>query len=214
MSKLQENKMTMYEGVLAFFERNNSVTDGLPMMAGPINDLTDTVAEIRQARQERATLKPGKTLHKGKAKKTLVTAMMPIVTALNVFARMTDNAELQTLSNYKRSKLQRMRDTTLVTLSGVSHTQAQQYQADLASYLVTEAMVTTLQEARDTFSTAIGTQEDSQALKKTATASLAELFDETDDILRDKLDQFAELLRETQPTFYNEYKAARVIKNL
>jgi len=40
------------------------------------------------------------------------------------------------------------------------------------------------------------------------------LFDKTDDLLNDEVDAIVEVVKETQPDFYNQYFGARVIKDL
>ena len=51
---------------------------------------------------------------------------------------------------------------------------------------------------------------DHVAIRKT----LSELFDKADDLLREESDAIVEVLKETKLSFYNQYFAARVIKDL
>jgi len=64
------------------------------------------------------------------------------------------------------------------------------------------------------FSASIGQRESSVAGRVGARANLLELFDVADRTLTDELDRMMELLRGSQTQFYNEYFAARVIKDL
>ncbi len=214
MNKRQENKLSMYTGIVALLEREQGITASLAPMAGPIAEFKSTVNEINAMHQQRSVVRAGKTQKKSQARKALIGAMMPMTTALNIMAKMTDNAELQTISALRKSKLEKMRDTLLVNQAGIIHSQAVQYLPDLAAYRVTETMTKDLADKQAAFKQTLGEQETSMARKTSATGSLAELFGEADDLLVEKLDFFMTLFKDDQAAFYGEYKAARVIKDI
>jgi hypothetical protein len=75
-------------------------------------------------------------------------------------------------------------------------------------------MLTDLEGKIQAFSSSIGQRESSVAERMGARGNLMELFDVADKTLTEELDRLMELVRGSQTQFYNEYFAARVIKDL
>ena len=71
-----------------------------------------------------------------------------------------------------------------------------------------------LLRAMGAFEKALGARESSVAERVSAGTTLAKLFDDADELLRDDLDHLMEQVRGEFPQFYNEYLSARVIKDI
>jgi hypothetical protein len=156
----------------------------------------------------------GKVAAKVQAEDQLVGALIPIASALFVHAGARKDPELKQKSDISETALRRVRDTELVAKASSLLKTANQYASALGDFGVTPAMLTECQSKLDAFNASIGQSESGAAERVAARTNLLELFDVADKTLTEELDRLMELVRGSQTQFYNEYFAARVIKDL
>jgi hypothetical protein len=92
--------------------------------------------------------------------------------------------------------------------------EAQKLLADLTAYKITEDTLAELQEKIDAFGAALGGKDTGFANRSALRKALTEKFDAADSILTEQIDSLIELIRKNNTLFYNQYFAARVIKDL
>ncbi len=114
MTKRNENRLTMYEGLLTLLQVNSSRVQTIPGFASGVEDLNALVDAIKAKSTEVITVGAGKTDAKNNAADALIETAMPVVSGLHIFARRGKNAELKSLTNVSEYKLRRKRDTDLV----------------------------------------------------------------------------------------------------
>jgi len=205
----------MYEVVQTLLDANGDKTAGYPAFADTVGRFGSTVEGIKGKSSELEGAGMGKVAAKNQAEDELVGALIPITSALFVHAGVKNDPELKQKADVSEWALRRMRDTELVArASSLLIKTANQYASALGDFGVTPAMLTECQKKVDTYSTSIGQRESSSAERVGARANLLELFDVADRTLAEELDRLMELVRGSQTQFYNEYFAARVIKDL
>jgi predicted transcriptional regulator len=64
------------------------------------------------------------------------------------------------------------------------------------------------------YDTTLSSKESKAAESKAARAALTQQFQEVDEILKEDIDTLMELMKQRNKEFYNQYQAARVIKDL
>jgi len=214
MRKHEENKQTMYKAVLAKLDGNKTITDTIPAFADSITAFRTTVEGIEAKAMQMNNAVAGKTMTKLQAEDEMIQSLMPTASALYAYGRKEKNAELTAKADVKESYLRRMRDTELVIKARSIHELAAANAAALAPYGITDAKVNALKEKIDSYDTSLGERESGSAARTGARLSLTELFAKADDLLENEIDRQMELLREAYREFYNEYFAARVIRDL
>jgi hypothetical protein len=214
MNKEQENKLTMYEAVLSLLNNNNDAIDAIPAIADLRNDFVTLVEQIRVKGREKREATAGKTATKQSAEDALISVLLGVASSVYTYARKVKNNEMQAIVNVKEGKLRKLRDTELVSLATSIHAQATASVAALGDYGVTAAMLADLLTKINIFNSAIGARESGVAVQVGATAALTSLFDGADEILLEDIDRLMEQIRTNNVDLYNEYVAARVIKDI
>jgi hypothetical protein len=214
MTDNQENKLTMYEAVQTLLDANGDKTAGYSAFAGAVGRFGSTVDAIKGKSTELEGAGMGKVAAKNQAEDELVGALIPIASALFVHAGASKDPELKQKADISETDLRRVRDTELVARASSLLKTANQYASALGDFGVTAAKLAECQSKIDAFNSSIGQRESSAAERVGARANLLELFDVADRTLTEELDRLIELVRGSETQFYNEYFAARVIKDL
>jgi hypothetical protein len=214
MKKHEENKQTMYDAVLSLLTANGDKTGTLPVFAESFTKFKAAREAIKTRAIAMNSATEGKTATKRAAEDDLVDAIIRVSSALFSLGRKNNDLELQSRAKIERSTLQRMRDTELVVKGTEVYQLAEKFRAELEPYTITNEEVDTFKTKVNAFETSLGTREAGMAMRGGARQSLTEDFVSTDDILEMELDKHMELLKKDFPQFYDEYLAARVIKDM
>jgi hypothetical protein len=126
------------------------------------------------------------------------------------YATNVNNRTLLSLVNYSESDLKKSSDQKLVSSCQVVHDNAIANVAALPAYGVTEATLTTLQTAINSFNESIPLVRVDTTDSSKVTKQLTDLF-KTLSANWDKLDTLVEMVRTSEPSFYSNYQNARRI---
>ncbi len=214
MTKIHENKMTMYVGVREILNHYPEIVQALPAFKTAQADFNQQIEAILTKSKEKDALTAGKTTNKNEACSRLVNTVVSVSSSVYTHAVETGNNELKALTNLRKSHLQRARDTRIIQISEAIHETATRLIADLARYGVQPETLTDLHKQIQDYKQAFGDREQSVAHRKTARLALQELFREADTILKSRLDRLMENFKTTHPEFYGAYHAVRRIKRL
>jgi hypothetical protein len=214
MRNNQENKVGMYNGVITVLDNHNGDSDIPRAVFEARDDLKIKVDKITAKDREKATVTSGKTVAEKQAVKQLIDQLMIVGGGLAGWAIVNNNPEAQTVASVRRSYLVRVRDNELVQKAEQIHQLAEQYISNLVDYGINDETLATLKLLTETYQKALGEQESSMATRVSAPVSLTTLFQESDEILKLRLDPLMETVKPVNPDLYNAYKAARVIKDL
>ncbi|KAF0138811.1 MAG: hypothetical protein FD122_3693 [Stygiobacter sp.] len=214
MNRYETNKYNMFKAVNAVFEQNSSVTTEYPALGEALTGFNSVIAEIDATDKKYITSTDGKTVTKNLLEDELIGEVLPVKSALYAYAVKTKNEELKVLTVESESALKRMRDPEFLRKAELIKAEAQKHLADLAPYKISEATLAELQEKIEAFGAALGGKDTGFANKSALRKALTEKFDAADGILTEQMDTLIELIRKNNTLFYNQYFAARVIKDL
>ena len=210
MNNKQESHLSMGMAELAYLAANSTITATLPNFATYFNPLQAEITQIQAIRELQEFDKTGITVNKGQLRVALIAGAIDVDRRVVAYATNVNNAVLLAEVGYTESDLKRSPDTVLKDRCQVIYDRANANVAALATYGVTAATLTTLLTAITNFNAAIPKPRIGIADKKQATDQLAVLFDALDANF-DKIDTLVEMVKVSQPNFYNEYRNLRKI---
>lgn len=213
MNKRFENRLTMYEGLQAMLQANSAKVQNVGGFAEAVTEFARLVTAIKIKSVEVDGATAGKATAKYNAEDALVDALVPVATALYMYGRKQNNAELTERTKITEAKLRAMRDTELATYGGIISDLATAHSPGIQPFGITVERMADLKNKATAYSNAIGARESSIADRKGARGTMEELFDKADEILNEELDNFMELLYPKDTELYNKYFAARVVKD-
>lgn len=209
-----ENRFTMYRAVESLLDANTAKTAGMTIFATRLGEFKDAIAAILEKEENRNNATAGMTADKKAKREDMIEDAAVIAAKLKVLGADTNDERLVQLADYNRTDLKKLRDTQLLpVVTGIMNT-ADANAAGLAAYGVTAAMIASLGTKASAYNTALGSKEVSFSVKGAAYTTLLSLFDTADDILKNKLDNLMEGFKKDDNEFYNQYKAAREIRDL
>ncbi len=214
MNKRQENKLTMYEGLLTLLQANSGKFTSAGGFSDVLSEFSSTVSELKAKSTETEVLTAGKVAAKHGAEDSVVGLLLPVCSALYIFARKQGNTEIKERANITEPKLRAMRDTELASYGESIADLAGENAAALAPNGITAETIADLKGKAQAYTAAIGARESSVAERKGARGSMNELFDKADELLNEEFDRYAELVRPTDTELYNKYFSARVVKDM
>lgn len=210
MKSTQEAYEKMSLASVAFLLANPTITATLTGFPTYFTVIQATHTQIMSAKVLQEADRKGDTATKNQLRASLVAQTMDVTRRVVAFASNTNNSSLLELVNYTETELKKCSDQKLVASCQVVRDSANTNVAALATYGVTPALLTTLQTTITNFSNTIPkgrvlTTDSSEATKtlatsfKTLTANWA------------KIDTLVEMVKVSQPSFYDEYKKVRKI---
>ena len=213
LNKHQENKLSTYEGVLNILKGNQDKTSAVPVFVDSIGELDSIVSKIKIKAAEKAEATSGKTSAKYLAEDELIGLLLQVAASLVIRGRREKEMALKESAYVTESGLRRMRDTELSTKANSIYELAVSRAADLQTFGVTAEKLTALKGNIEAYGKALGARESSVSERMGASQSLVDLFKEADGQLDEEIDGLMEHFRSDYPQFYNEYFAAREIKD-
>jgi hypothetical protein len=210
MTNYQESKLSMYLATRDFMTANSTIMTTLPNFAANQTAFQGAITQIQASSTLQVFDKTGIAANKGGAKKTLIGLAVDTARKVTAYAKLNNNQTLLAEVNYSESELKRFPDTTLRDAAQGIYDRAQSNLAALATYGITAASQTALQNAITAYNTEVPKPRLGITERKQATMLLASLFKTADGAL-DNIDVTVEIVRNTQPNFYNGYKTARKI---
>lgn len=213
MNKTWENRLSMYHGVDTVLTENAPLYAELAALVAASKSFSDLLAKLGAKSIEVDEATKGKTRTKAQAEDDLVDVLMPVGSALWAYATASRDTEMAARTRINDSMLRRVRDTELLGKAKGVHAEAAAKLAGLADYGITQPTLDDLSAKIEAYSAALGNRESSVAERIGAREALAGLFAEADSVL-EQIDAIMELMRANSVQFYNEYFAARVIKDV
>ncbi len=214
MTKHEENVFSMYNAVDALLKSNTSKTESVPALKLSAENFSVKLSEIQDKDSEFKDVTAGKTITKRNGEDEMIDAILPVSAAVSVYAKINNMEDLKAIFNVTISELRRMRDQDLLEKAKSIYAKADGLKSELTTYGVTEEMITELNNKIGLYNSSIAKKDTSFAERSAARKALSMLFDAANDILKEELDNLIELFRESDRDFYNQFKSARVIKDL
>jgi len=193
---------------------NQSVVDSLPALAESVTDFKTAMQDISDQDNAYKTITGGATDAKNTAEEALIDSMISLSGATYVYGKKSGDNHSQSLSTFTESDLKQMRDSDLLQKGKSLLEILNQNMNNLANFGVTVETVTDFENKVSFYENALGGKDSKFAESKAARQGLNTLFDKANEILKEELDQMMGLVRSSQSGVYNQYAAARVIKDL
>jgi hypothetical protein len=210
MTSEQESRFSMQLVARDYLIQNATVTATLPNFAGYFTAIQTGITQIQVIREAQEFDKTGITANKNQLKANLIAQAIDISRKVVAYATFVNNPILLNEVKYNESELKKSADSILKDQCQVIYDRANSNVAALATYGVTPALLTTLLTTLNSYNTSIPKPRLGIADKKQATDQLVILLKSVDDNFT-KIDTIIEIVRMSQPNFYNEYKIARKI---
>jgi hypothetical protein len=210
MTNKQESKYSMELAVRDFFIKNATITSTLPDFSTLFPLFTANISQIQIIREQQEANKTGISDNKDMLRSDLIAKAYDVSKKTEVYARLNNNAILAKEVHYSESDLFRAPDAKLKDKAMLIYDRANSNINALDSYGISSATLTALKVAIDAFNTAIPSTRIGKTESKSATTQLAKIFAANDELLK-KFDLLVEIVRLTQPVFYNAYKDNRKV---
>lgn len=214
MTVNQENKLTMYQAVLAYLNSHESLLNTLPNFAECLNELKEGVSKISDNKKSQETQITGVTKQKNEWRETLVNLASEVGNKVKTYAIFAKNTILKKEVDYTDTALRKVAHNVLKDRAQIIHDKAQENLAQLTAYRVDQALLDKLEEAITKFGEAMPNTRVSQISKKGTTTNLKNAFAEVDELLKERLDNLLAIIRKEEPQFYTGYTNARIIIDL
>lgn len=214
MNKREENKYSMYKGVEKVLDENASVITPMTAFNDSVKSFKSILQQISDKDNQYRTVSKGATATKDNAEDDLIEIILKVASSAYVYGRKTKNESLKALCKVTPSELRQMRDTVLLQKGKDLYSKVNPVIGSLNTYGITAAIMTDLQNKTNTFESTLGSKESKFADSKASRQDLGKLFDDADDILKEEIDTFMDVIKEANVSFYNKYQAARVIKDV
>ena len=214
MTSYHSNKLAMYTTTLGLLKSSEEKTASVPAFAATQEKFDDLVTQIKTKDKERLGKTTGKSAAKDEAEDALVTATVMIASALVAYARKIGNTQLKEKARVSESYLRRVRSNEQVNIAKLTYDLALANAEGLVEFSVTPTMLADFKSRIAAYEAAIEDLGTGLAARVGARTALGDLFIQADDLLKEEVDSLMELLRLKEPELYNDYHAARVIKDI
>lgn len=214
MNVREFNKMNMYTAVNSVLQLFNDRTATIRALSDATERFGERLALIARHDAQYTTTAAGATASKNNAANALIEVTLRIANALFVLGNNTGNERLKAECRLTFSDLKYTRILAMIKICGRVAGLAKQHASELADYGMAEpdfgsiaAAIESLHKARD---------EQQQGITKCKSGRLLLYKDmaAAAGILKKEIDPLMELMKECDIGFYNQYRAARVIKDL
>jgi hypothetical protein len=213
MLKRMINKQRMQIAVMDFLEKNETKLLFAPALAGYVDMLQDTLAQINTMQQAQLASTEGHTQTKEALRQKVIDGLLEIVKRVKAYAIVTDDKVLQESVKYTYSDLRRMPQTSIEGAVNRVLDAARPKLTDVAPYGLSQEMLENAEQDLQSYVQALPGTRRVIAHRKTATGELENLFTAADASLK-KIDALMDIVSNADPLFYQEYKNLRLIDDL
>ena len=214
MDSYQSNKYSMYIATVELLRDNAARGAGIQAFATTFAKLDALVTQIMEKDKERMGKTSGKVAAKDGAEDLLTVSTILIAAGLSALGQTTGNAELKQRAHLTESAFRTARSTEQINIANLVYDLAKANEEALAPFGITPAMTEELKSRIAAFDAAMKDVASGTAERVGARTALAEMFNKADELLREELDPVMHIFRLTDPDLYNDYRAARVIKDI
>jgi len=205
MNSLQLRKRAMYEVVEEFLATVPAATiASMPNFEAEYQNFTAKVSEIRAFSASQTTSRLGYSIEKNGMKVLMVAQAIDVASRIKGFARNTGNDVLEAEMNQRISFLGKKPDSVCADICSFIYNKGVLLLSNLASYGVTQSMLSDLETAVNNFTEAIPKPKEAIDNRVISTKYIALTFVECNAFLK-TMDILADMLRYSDTIFYDNY---------
>lgn len=210
MDATQTNSLEMARAVKNYLDQNATHWSSIVAFATAKTETDNLIAliEAEAQKQDNANVSIGKNVLQ--IKRTVAEKTDILNDALEAYALVTGNKELEAMADKSFSDIYRLRneDFKATVLNQISLVEANL--ATLADFGVTDVLVNDLKADVDLFFDLNGLPQAYRIARRQATEELGDLFSLLNDTLA-RLDMVSKIFKRSNQAFYNGYVAARTV---
>ena len=211
MNKKELNLMAMMRSLKAVFSKHAEIVKSNAGLSERFDNFDNAISGILARDNEYLTIKSGAVAAKDSAADELINVALKFMNAMFSQGRKIGDENLKAQCMIMPSDFRYFRDGVLEQACSHLLELARIHGSDLAAY---NLEVGRFESAVEKYRTQSDLLRQKKARAKAARQSLSREFKEANVILKKDLDKLIELVKESAPDFYNEYKAARVVIDL
>jgi hypothetical protein len=211
MNSKQENKVSMYNKVRAFFTTNLISYATYPALAGNVtsfNALIDAILADEGIASEDRT---GYADQKAAYRADITARAIEAASALLALSTMNSDLVMRKKVNFSESTLKSMRDTQALVVCNNIKQLLTDNAADLKAYGIKPAFITAYNSSLDIYNKSIEMTGEIKSVKVSTGKSVDRLIAQTDKLLNDIIDPIMLASRSGQLTLFNQYQNVRSI---
>ncbi|TDN98313.1 hypothetical protein [Sunxiuqinia elliptica] len=211
MNQDQNKHMRMYLATQTVLDNYTMRWNTIPVMVTVKNELDELIQRIEQKNEETDAASLGTTAQKETTRQTLTEKAVTVSGILQAFAAFNDDLPLAEKVKLTKSDLLTCRETDVESLVRPVIELARKRLGNLADFMLTEDMLVETETSLDSFKALIGQPRTIRNQAFAAINMLEELMDQTDALLKQKLDKLMIRFEFSDSVFFEEYTRARVI---
>lgn len=211
MNSRQESKVNMYRGVLLFCQNNAGIVLANTAFSEAINALTIKVNEIQDYLVREIRHTTGISADKATAKAKLCLVASEIANIVYAYANTVNNKVLIDEVNYSLSDLKKLREDLIVATVTNIYNSTQSNLSALGTYGITASTLDELTDAINDYNALLPKTKTTISEKSNYNDNIIKLIDETDTLIKNRLDRLVVVFNKPHPDFVNTYKKVRHI---
>lgn len=210
MTNNQESHLNMQVTTAKFCDENSTAVRSLPAYSSNLQILLESNQQIQDIAGFQGTGTGGITSNKKQLRLNLNASGSDTARKLTSFAKLTDNYTLLGEVNFSESDFNKFSDIEARDKAQILHNKAQEHISELPVYGINEETQVIAQNNINSFTNVIVAPRIGIANKSQATKQIAGLF-KTAATALEKMDAAVEIVKLTEPVFYDGYKSARKV---
>jgi len=210
MTNDQESHLNMQLTTAKFCDENSTAVSSLPAYSSNLQILFESNLQIQDIAGFQGTGPSGITSNKKQLRLNLNASASDTARKLTSFAKLTDNYTLLGEVSFSESDFKKFSDSETRDKAQIIYNKAQEHISELAVYGLNVETQTILQNSIASFSNVIVAPRIGITNKSQATKQLASLF-KTAGTALEKMDAAVEIVKLSEPIFYDGYKMARKV---
>lgn len=214
MTRHERNIVNMCDTVIGVYTENETVFANYPAIVECENNLVTTVGEIKEVDKQYLSATNGKTAEKNSAVDETIAAAVPIKAALYAYAVKNNLQDFKAKVSYSESDLKKLTVPELITRCKIFVEEGRANLGNLGAYLMTEEKIAALEARINKVGIKSGEKGSSFANKSSLRKTLTQKLGKVSEIFNEEYDELIELVRDDHKDLYEQYFAARVIRDL
>jgi len=210
MTNREESRLSMYLVLRDWQANYTAITNPLPNYTANSTTFVNTIPLIQNVAEQQKISKSGLTDNKNQLKEALIITIADYSGKLGAYAKFTNNPILAKEIKFTAGRLKKEADTAVRDFAQIVYDRAQPIVASLSAYGITAASQTALLNAISAYNASIGKPAAGKAESAQLTKQLDVLFATAETALAN-MDAAVEIVKLSQPNFYNGYKSARKV---
>lgn len=211
MRNTWENILSMLLAVRNVLTTNLAKITPIASFLSAYQALVADIAVIETLQAETQQDIKGITITKTEARNLLVSLTRKVQAGLLSYAVSINNQELKESINFKNADYNKARDTDLVAICSTVYTQANANAAALVPFGIVQADIDAILAQIAVFELIISKPREAIVGREVKLKELREQLDFAVGLLKQQIDVYMELFRESEAEFYNNYFTAREI---